>query len=212
MAKGLTTNQRNVLEYVQRFLQENGYPPTLREIGLGASIKSLRGVAIHLDALQRKGFIERGSQARSIRIVHPAYGTGYDKVAFLPLVGTIAAGAPILAQENIEDMIPVPIGMVRNIQDAFLLQVRGDSMIGEHILPRDIVVIRPDKTAYDGELVAVQVGDEATIKRIRYNKDKRTVSLLSANPAYEPIEAPASEARVIGKVVGLIRNYGEMVY
>lgn len=210
MARGLTHSQKTILKFIQDFIQEHGYPPTLREIGIGAGIKSLRGVAVHLDALQRKGYLERGSQARSIRILHPAFRTSFERVVFLPLVGTIAAGKPVLAQENIEDLIPVPREMVRNIEEAFLLRVKGDSMMGEHIMPRDLVVIKPQQTAYNGELVAVLIGEEATIKRIYFENGH--VRLMAANPAYEPIVVPASEVQVIGKVIGLLRNYGEMVY
>ncbi|GBC91942.1 LexA repressor [bacterium HR15] len=209
MAKGLTKQQKAILQFIVRFTREHGYPPTLREIQQSiGTVKSLRGVALHLDALQRKGYIERGSQARSIRIIHPDYQPNRERVAYLPLLGTIAAGTPILAEQNIEDLIPVPADMVRNVENAFLLRVKGDSMVGEHILPRDLVIIKPQQTAYNGELVAVLVGDEATIKRIFY--ERRYVRLESANPAYEPIRVPADEARVIGKVIGLIRDYGQM--
>ncbi|CUU02530.1 MAG: transcriptional repressor LexA [Fimbriimonadales bacterium] len=209
MAKGLTKAQKAILQFIVEYTREHGYPPTLREIQQhSGTVKSLRGVAIHLDALQRKGYIERGSQARSIRILHPDYQPDSERVRLLPLVGDIAAGTPILAQENIEDLIPVPADMVRNVENAFLLRVKGDSMTGEHILPRDLVVIKPQETAYNGELVAVLVNDEATIKRIYFEKDR--VRLQPANPAYEPIYVRPEEARVIGKVIGLIRDYGQM--
>lgn len=209
MAKGLTKAQKAILQFIVEYTREHGYPPTLREIQQhSGTVKSLRGVAIHLDALQRKGYIERGSQARSIRILHPDYQPDSERVRLLPLMGDIAAGTPILAQENIEDLIPVPADMVRNVENAFLLRVKGDSMTGEHILPRDLVVIKPQETAYNGELVAVLVNDEATIKRIYFEKDR--VRLQPANPAYEPIYVRPEEARVIGKVIGLIRDYGQM--
>ncbi len=209
MAKSLTKAQQAILQYIMQFTREHGYPPTLREIQQGiGTVKSLRGVAIHLDALQRKGYIERGSQARSIRILHPDYQPDRDRVRLLPLVGTIAAGTPILAQENIEDLIPVPADMVRNVENAFLLRVKGDSMVGEHILPRDLVIIKPQQTAYNGELVAVLIGEEATVKRIYFENDR--VRLQPANPAYEPIYVKPEEARVIGKVIGLLRDYGQM--
>lgn len=209
MAKGLTKAQKAILQFIVEYTRKHGYPPTLREIQQSTgTVKSLRGVAIHLDALQRKGYIERGSQARSIRILHPDYQPETERVRLLPLVGDIAAGTPVLAQENIEDLIPVPADMVRNVENAFLLRVKGDSMTGEHILPRDLVVIKPQETAYNGELVAVLVNDEATIKRIYYEKNH--VRLQPANPAYEPIYVRPEEARVIGKVIGLIRDYGQM--
>jgi len=209
MAKTLTKAQRAILQFIVKYTQEHGYPPTIREIqqGIGV-IKSLRGITLHLDALQRKGYIERGSQARSIRVIHPDYQPDRERVRFLPLVGTIAAGSPVLAYANIEDLIPVPADMVRNVEGAFLLRVKGDSMVGEHILPRDLVIIKPQQTAYNGELVAVLIGEEATIKRIYFERGR--ARLESANPAYEPIYAPVEEARVIGKVIGLLRDYGQM--
>lgn len=128
----------------------------------------------------------------------------------LPLVGTIAAGTPVLAQEEIEGMIPVPAEMVKNVDGAFLLRVKGDSMIGDGIMPRDLVVIRPQKTFHGNDVMAVRVGDEATVKRI--HKTTKGVQLLSSNPDYAPIEVNPSETEVIGKVVGLFRDYEGMSF
>lgn len=128
----------------------------------------------------------------------------------LPLVGTIAAGAPILAQENIDDLIPVPSEMVRNIEGAFLLRVKGDSMSGEGIMPRDLVVVKPQQAANHGDLVAVLLGEEATVKRINFSE--RQVRLMPSNPAYEPIIIDREDARVIGRIVGLIRDYEGMAF
>ena len=210
MAKGLTARQQAVLQYVVRYIQEIGYPPSIREIGENFGIGSLRGVTVHLDALQRKGYIERANTPRSIRITHPAYQPGL-KVTMLPLVGQIAAGAPIIADENVEDLVPVPSEMVRNIAGAYILRVRGDSMSAEGINPRDLVVVKPQETASHGDLVAVLLGDEATIKRIHYDKDR--IRLMPSNPAYDPIElSEGDEPRVLGKVVGLLRDYEGMAF
>ena len=205
MAKGLTKRQEMILKYVQEYVQREGYPPSIREIGRDFGIGSLRGVTVHLDALARKGYITRSNTPRSIKVTHRDYQTTNNRVAMLPLLGTIAAGTPIEAQENIEDTIPVPTEMVRNMQHAFLLRVRGDSMSGEGILPRDLVVVKPQKTANHGELVAVLIGDEATVKRISF--EKKGAKLLPSNPAYEPIPIDRDDATVIGKIVGLIRDY-----
>ena len=210
MAKGLTARQQAVLQYVVQYIQEIGYPPSIREIGENFGIRSLRGVTVHLDALQRKGYIERANTPRSIRITHPAYQPGL-KVTMLPLVGQIAAGAPILADENVEDLVPVPSEMVRNIAGAYILRVRGDSMSAEGINPRDLVVVKPQETASHGDLVAVLLGDEATVKRIHYDKDR--IRLMPSNPAYDPIElSEGDEPRVLGKVVGLLRDYEGMAF
>lgn len=209
MAKGLTKRQEMILQFLMDYAQREGYPPSIREIGKQFGIGSLRGVTVHLDALARKGYIERANTPRSIRITHPNYQQAH-KVVMLPLLGQIAAGLPIQAQEHVEDLIPVPYEMVRNIESAFLLRVRGDSMSGEGILPRDLVVVRPQQAANHGDLVAVLLGDEATVKRIHF--DPTGVKLVASNPAYEPIIVDREDARVIGRIVGLIRDYEGMAF
>ncbi|BBO23639.1 MAG: transcriptional repressor LexA [Fimbriimonadaceae bacterium] len=209
MAKGLTEKQRNILNFIVEYIQAEGYPPSIREIGSQFRIGSLRGVTVHLDALARKGYIQRSNTPRSIKLVHPTLQTS-DKTAMLPLVGTIAAGVPIAAEEHVEDLIPVPAQLVRNIERAFLLRVKGDSMIGEGILPRDLVVVKPQSTANHGELVAVLLGDEATVKRLHH--DKSGYQLMPSNPSYDPIPVRREDARIIGKVIGLIRDYTGMAF
>lgn len=209
MAKGLTKRQQMILQYVLDYVQREGYPPSIREIGKQFDIGSLRGVTVHLDALERKGYISRSNTPRSIKLMHPDYRSD-NRVVMLPLLGSIAAGTPIYAQEHVEDLIPVPAEMVHSIENAFLLRVRGDSMTGEGIMPRDLVVIRPQQTANHGDLVAVLIGDEATVKRISY--DKAGVRLLPSNPNYDPIVIDTEDASVIGRVVGLIRDYAGMAF
>ena len=206
MAKGLTKRQELILNYILDYVQREGYPPSIREIGRDFGIGSLRGVTVHLDALERKGYISRSNTPRSIKVVHPQFQVN-GHVAMLPLVGDIAAGHPIHAQEHVEDLVAVPSEMVRNVQDAFVLRVKGESMIGDGILPHDLVVIKPQKTANQGDLVAALLGDEATVKRIDFGKDG--VRLLPSNPAFEPIEIRQEDSAIIGKVVGLIRGYGQ---
>jgi repressor LexA len=209
MTRGLTEKQERILNYIVDYVEEKGYPPSIREIGNAFGISSLRGVTVHLDALQRKGYIERKCTSRSITIMGKTGATAPSKrAAFLPLLGTIAAGLPITATENVESMVPVPQELVNNIQGAFVLRVRGDSMIDEHIMPRDLVVIKPQDTAENGDLVAVLLGDEATVKRIQFCNGR--VRLMPANPAYEPIEVNREDSRIIGKVIGLLRNYQHM--
>ena len=210
MAKGLTTRQEEILRYVADYQAEHGYPPSIREIGARFSIGSLRGVTVHLDALEKKGYIERANTPRSIKVIHPAYQNTVN-VSMLPLLGSIAAGAPILAEDYVEDMIPVPSEMVRNIANAFVLRVKGDSMTGDGINPRDLVVIKPQSTASHGELVAVLVDNEATVKR--WHTRDGEVKLMPSNPAYEPIPiSDADNARVIGRVIGLMRDYQGMAF
>lgn len=209
MAKGLTKRQEMILQFIHDYIQQEGFPPSIREIGKKFEIGSLRGVTVHLDALEKKGYINRANTPRSIKITHPAY-QGSNRVSMLPLIGTIAAGIPILATEHVEDLIPVPSEMVRNIENAFLLRVRGDSMSGEGIMPRDLVVIKPQNTAHDGDLVAVLLGDEATVKRIKF--DPKGTFLVPSNPAYSEIEVKREDARIVGRVIGLIRDYAGMAF
>jgi repressor LexA len=209
MPRGLTDRQQAILNFVMEYVQKIGYPPSIREIGAHFGIGSLRGVTVHLDALERKGYIERGETPRSIRIMHPAFQPS-NRVSMLPLVGSIAAGVPITAQEHVEDLIPVPSDMVRNIEGAYLLRVKGDSMTGEGIMPRDLVVVKPQRTANHGDLVAVLIGDEATVKRIHF--DNKGVCLMPSNPAYDPIRIEREDARVIGRIIGLIRDYEGMAF
>lgn len=209
MARELTKKQEQIFQYVMEYCQREGFPPSIREIGRDFNISSLRGVTIHLDALAKKGYISRSNQPRSIKIIHPQFGNS-NKSVLLPLVGSIAAGVPILAQEHVEDLIPVPAEMVRNIERGFLLRVRGDSMTGEGIMPRDLVIIKPQQTAQNGDLVAALIGDEATVKRIQFGPN--SVRLMPSNPAYNPIEIKEEDARIIGKVVGLLRDYEAMAF
>lgn len=210
MAKNLTKKQQEILEYIQAYVQDEGYPPSIREIGNKFKIGSLRGVTVHLDALVRKGFIERSNTPRSIKIIHPSFQTVSADTVRLPLLGSIAAGTPIYAQQNVEDLIPVPSSMVRNIQDAFLLKVKGDSMIGEGIMPRDLVIVKPHRQVQQNDLVAVLIEEEATVKRI--NITKNGVMLMPSNPNYEPIPVETEQSMVIGKVIGLLRDYDHMAF
>ena len=210
MAKGLTPRQQAILQFIAEYVQEKGFPPSIREIGENFKIGSLRGVTVHLDALEKKGFIDRQNTPRSIRVKHPSYQSTSSQVTMLPLLGTIAAGEPLFSEQHIEDMYPVPAQMVRNIKSAFLMRVKGESMSGEGIRPRDLVVIRPQPTANHGDLVAVRIDDEATVKRIHFVGD--AIRLMPSNPAFEPIEVSRDEAEVIGRVIGLLRDYDNMAF
>jgi repressor LexA len=204
MAKGLTKRQQLILEYIMDYVRKEGDPPSIREIGRDFKIGSLRGVTVHLDALERKGYIARSNTPRSIKIIHPSFQQS-NEVIMLPLIGSIAAGTPILADEHIEFELPVPAQMVRNVKGAFLLRVNGDSMTGDGILDHDIVVVKPQETGNHGDLVAVLLGDDATVKRL--NMDPHGVKLMPSNPNYKPIDVTEDNAKVIGKIVGLFRDF-----
>ena len=204
MKDKLTKRQQSVLRYIENYLAKYGYPPSIREIGTALGIKSLRGVTIHLDALERKGFIHRESTSRSIQVLKPLKTNEPDAFVMLPILGAIAAGRPITAVENVEAEIPVPKVMLGTTRDAFLLRVKGDSMVDAHILDGDMVVIRPQKTAENGDVVAARMGDEATVKRLRIEGENAV--LMPANRAYQPIPLHGTDAELIGKVIGLLRN------
>jgi len=204
MAKGLTNRQQLILEYILDYVRKEGYPPSIREIGRDFKIGSLRGVTVHLDALERKGYIQRSNTPRSIKIIHPSFQQS-NEVVMLPLLGSIAAGEPDMTQENVEYHLPVPSQMVRNAKNAYLLRINGESMIGDGIMHNDIVVVKPQETGEDGDLVAVVMGDGATVKRL--NKKGAIVKLMPSNPKFEPIDVKQENAWVVGKVLGLFRDF-----
>ncbi len=217
MAKGLTDRQQEVFNFLVSSIEEKGYPPSIREIQEGIKVGSLRGVTIHLDALHRKGYIERLSgkngprTSRGIRILAQVEGRARDEdkgIVRLPLIGTIAAGLPLLATQNIDDIVPVPLSLVRmGLENCFLLRVQGDSMTGAHILPGDLVIIAPQQTAENGDIVAARLGEEATVKRFWRHGNR--IELQAQNPNYAPLPLRKSDnAAIIGKVVGLLRGSG----
>jgi len=218
MAKGLTERQQEVFNFIVTYINDKGYPPTIREMQVGLGIGSLRGVTIHLDALHKKGFIERLSSkngprtSRGIRVLARLSETPKESdqgMVKLPLIGTIAAGAPLLATQNIEDIFSVPAQLLRtNARDCFLLRVKGESMTGAHILPGDLVIIQAQSTAENGDIVAARIGEDATVKKFWRHGNR--IELQAQNPNYAPIPLRKSDnAGIIGKVVGLLRGYGK---
>jgi repressor LexA len=204
MAKGLTKRQEEILEFVKDYSRQEGYPPSIREIGSKFEISSLRGVTVHLDALARKGYISRANTPRSIKVTHPEHQPKTDMI-MLPILGTIAAGAPILAVEEAEETMAVPPEKVRGVSNAFLLRVQGDSMTGDGIIDGDLVIIKPQETWSENDIVAVVLDDSATLKRVR--KTPSGPQLIASNPAYAPIPVDTENARVIGKAIGLMRDF-----
>jgi len=209
MVDGLTKRQKEVLDMIAGHIRREGRPPSIPEIAAHFGMKSPNGVAKHLAALEAKGAIIRGHGARSIRLAdwaeQPAVNN--EDVAYTPLLGSIAAGEPILAAELPGDCIPLPKTMLAGVRSAFMLEIKGESMIEDGILPGDYVVVASDLVVRDGEIAAVRIDDEATVKRVY--REGRTVRLQPANPAYEPIilEDDGRAVEVIGKVIGLVRSY-----
>ena len=206
MGKDLTARQQQVLDTVRHYAWEKGYPPSIRELGKLLGIRSLRGVTIHLDALVRKGWIERESTSRSIRILSPAsQGPMGMPPVYVPVLGTIAAGIPLLAVENVESYVPVPPEIASKGRELFALQVKGDSMIGDHMLEGDTIVVRNQGRAEHGDVVAALIGDEATVKGLDLRS--KPPRLVPANESYEPIELVEDDVKILGVVIGLIRAY-----
>lgn len=198
----LTRRQRQVYDVVRSFIARHGYSPSLEEIGAALGLSSVATVHRHVSRLTEKGLLRK--DANRSRSVEPVESEPPASVA-LPLVGTVAAGAPLEVFEEAETL-SVPRELVGRRRGSFVLRVRGDSMIDEQIRDGDFVVVESRPDARDGEVVVALVGGrEATLKRFRRRGDK--VQLIPANPALRPIEVPASEVQIRGVVRGLVRQY-----
>ena len=200
MDLNLTKRQNEIFEFITGHLDRTGYPPTVREIGKALGLHSPSTVHAHLAKLEKSGVLRRDpSKPRAIevlvdrakRVVRPG----------VPLVGQVAAGTPILAEENIEDMLEVPALLGAESGD-YALNVRGDSMRDAGILPGDVVIVRPATEATNGQIVVALFEDEATVKR--YFRDADAVRLEPANPDYDPIIT--RDVEVIGRVIGVFRK------
>jgi repressor LexA len=224
---GLTVRQRRVLEVIRNSVDRRGYPPSLREIGEAVGLTSPSSVAHQLATLERKGYLRRDpNRPRAIEVVSPdapAEMRGYrggaapddadavvdetgindqrPEASYVPVLGRIAAGVPIMAEESVEDVFPLPRQIVGEGQ-LFLLQVVGDSMIDAAICDGDWVVVRQQPTAENGEIVAALLDNEATVKTFKRKDGK--VWLLPQNPAFEPIDG--DHATVLGKVTAVLRR------
>lgn len=203
MRPELTDRQQSILDFIVQSVQERGYPPTLREISDAFGIASTQGVRRHIDALEKKGYINRDSGARSIQVAddlmsHPSL----ERVEMLPLLGEVAAGQPIFAAENVEDRLPICADWLGVGQQHFLLKVRGDSM-AEGIQSGDLVVVEKQPQAHKGEIVVALVEDEATVKRFYPERDR--VVLRSDNPDYDDIVV--RDVSILGRVTALVRKY-----
>ena len=182
-----------ILEYVNQFVQENGYAPSVREIGAAVGLRSTASVSYHIQALQEKGLLitpdSKGRKRSIVTNVRPGQ---------IPVIGVVTAGVPILAYENQEGTMSWD-----GDPGCFALRVRGDSMINAGILSGDKVVVRPQQTASDGQIVVARIGDEATVKRLRRRNGQ--IWLMPENDNYDPIDG--SEAEIIGLVKAVVREY-----
>ncbi len=221
--QGLTDRQQQVLSYIRESITERGYPPTLREIGAHMGIRSTNGVNDHLRALERKGYLTREDmKSRALRPIDldgiaagaaPANDAADDAGSIdVPLLGRIAAGMPILADEQVEDRLRIDRNLLPSVgrgsgADVFALRVQGDSMIEAGVFSGDIIFVRKQSTAQKGEMVAALIGDEATVKY--YHPERDYIRFQPANAAMAPILVRASDFKptmLLGIVVGVFRR------
>jgi repressor LexA len=220
-ASGLTPRQRRVLDVIRTAVEQRGYPPSMREIGESVGLTSSSSVSHQLRSLQNKGFIRRDpNRPRALEILHPdapdtasssaapeavfdetGLGDLRPDAAYVPVVGRIAAGGPILAEERVEEVVPLPKRLVGE-GTLFMLEVKGDSMVDAAICDGDFVVVRQQPVAESGEIVAALLDDEATVKTLQRRRGH--VWLLPQNTAYEPIDG--DDATILGKVVAVLRR------
>jgi repressor LexA len=224
---GLTDRQLEVLRFIARQIEDLGYPPTIREIGEGLDIRSTNGVNDHLKALERKGFLTRdpvksraliptdrardalggGDPDSNVIPLHRGPARQAGRLVEIPIVGRVAAGQPILAQERIEDTVQVDSFLLGTNKRVYGLRVQGDSMIGDGILPGDYVFVKKQLHAQDGEIVVAMIDDEATVKRVYFEGDR--VRFQPSNPRMAPIYVRESDFKttmILGVVVGVYRK------
>jgi repressor LexA len=204
----LSPRQAEVLDVIRRAVERRGFPPTYREIGDALGISSTNGVADHVKALVRKGYIRkaRGGAARGLQLTELAGLTPRGDTIHVPLVGTVAAGLPMLAEQNMEDGLQLDASMVSGTGRFFALRVRGDSMMEEGILEGDMVIVREQATVKDGDIVVALIDGEATVKF--YFREHDRIRLQPAHPTMAPIIVEqSSEVGIQGIVVGVWRQY-----
>jgi len=202
----LTERQKSILRGIHEIYRETGAPPTVRELGRRVGLSSSCTVQRHLDALERKGYVRRNrTKARSVDIVRSFDPTMVRRpTVSVPLVGQVAAGQPILAEENIEEVYALPADLVTG-DETFMLRVKGDSMIGDGLFDGDFIVVQKQSSADNGDIVVALLGDEATVKR--FFRENGRVRLQPSNPTMEAIVAPADQLAIIGKVILGLRRF-----
>ena len=204
----LTDRQLQILDFIEQELRDRGYPPSVREIGEAVGLASPSTVHSHLATLERLGFLRRDpTKPRAIEVRYdPNSGAALERrpVRHVPLVGDVAAGTDVLAQENVEELLPLPTDFTGD-GELFMLRVRGDSMIDAGILDGDFIVVRSQPTASNGDIVVAGIpGDEATVKT--YTRKGSTITLIPANERLEPMVYPAEQVDLFGRVVTVLRK------
>ena len=199
----ITGKQREILEYIKEEILQRGYPPAVREICEAVHLKSTSSVQSHLETLEKNGYIKRDpTKPRAIEIIDDSFQMVRHEMASIPIIGTVAAGQPILAEENIEGYFPIPTEMVPN-SEAFVLKVKGDSMINVGIFNGDQIFVEKCNTARNGDTVVALVDDSATVKT--FYKENGYYRLQPENDAMEPIIV--NNVEILGKVFGVFRLY-----
>ena len=205
MATGkISAKQREILEYIKSEILSRGYPPAVREICEAVHLKSTSSVHSHLETLEKNGFIRRDpTKPRAIEICDDNFQMVRTEMASLPVIGTVAAGTPILAEENIDSYFPIPAEIVPNGEPSFVLKVKGDSMINVGIFNGDQIFVQQCSTANNGDTIVALIDDSATVKT--FYKEKDHIRLQPENDNMEPIIV--SDCQILGKVFGVFRYY-----
>lgn len=197
----ITAKQQEILDYIKETILKKGYPPAVREICEAVHLKSTSSVHSHLETLERNGYIRRDpTKPRTIEILDDTFGLTRREMVQVPIIGTVAAGQPLLAEEHIEDYFSIPADILPNTQ-TFMLHVKGDSMINVGIFDGDQVIVAQTNTARNGEIVVALIEDSATVKR--FFKEDGHYRLQPENDSMEPIIV--NEVEILGKVIGLFR-------
>jgi repressor LexA len=202
MTADLSSRQIEILDIIKKEIATKGYPPSVREIGEAVGLTSSSTVHNHLNILEQKGYIRRDpTKPRAIEVLDSFSEYGSKKIVHVPVVGQVTAGEPILAVQNIEDSFPVPYDMVKS-DSVFMLRVHGESMIEAGILDDDLIFVRQQQTAHNGDIVVALLEDEATVKR--FYKEKNLIRLQPENAHMSPIYS--QNVAILGKVIGVYRT------
>lgn len=204
MSKGkISKKQQEILEYIKEQILQRGFPPAVREICEAVNLKSTSSVHSHLETLEKNGYIHRDpTKPRAIEILDDSFNLTRREMVNVPIIGQVAAGQPLLAQENIEDYFPIPAERMPNKQ-TFILKVKGESMINVGILDGDYVLVQEEKTASDGDMVVALIEDSATVKT--FYREEGVIRLQPENDFMDPIYA--ENPAVLGKVIGVMRFF-----
>lgn len=201
--KKITAKQQEILNFMKQYINDKGYPPSVREIGEAVQLKSTSSVFSHLEALEKKGAIRRDpSKTRSIEILDDSFTESRKNIISVPIVGTVTAGLPILAVENLDGYFPLPNDYVSDYDNCFMLKVKGESMINAGIFNGDLILVRQQNTADNGDYVVALIGDTVTVKT--FYKENGHFRLQPENDTFTPIIVDVCQ--ILGKVVGLYRT------